>query len=119
MALPATGRFNYRGVHAGHPALDQARQGIVVPADPNATISPDDHNAGGMEGRSQYTSWTKKLDIAMRQANRKGPGGLVLRLPEGKPPPGASWSWEFSIDIFAEDEILLRGTRTDAEVFWP
>ncbi len=91
----------------------------MVPADPSATISPDDHNAGGMEGRSQYTSWTKKLDIAMRQANRKGPGGVVLPLPEGKPPPGESWSSEFSIDIFAEDEILLCGIRSDAEVIWP
>ncbi|MBY5943516.1 RHS repeat-associated core domain-containing protein [Halomonas sp. DP5N14-9] len=38
----------YRGVSASHPALDEAKKGIVRPANPNATLSPEEHARGGV-----------------------------------------------------------------------
>jgi hypothetical protein len=112
-------QFLYRGVHADHPALEAAKQGIVTPGDVNGTINAESHNLGGVSSESPFTSWTRDPEVARSFANGKGPGGVIPRLPVGAPPPGAAWSWEWSPDAFGENELLLRGTRTGAEVLPP
>jgi len=114
-----SGGFLYRGVHASHPAIDAAREGSVIPGNVNGTISAAEHNAGGLSSNSPFTSWTTNIDIARGYAKSEGPGGVLLRVPEGAPPPGASWSWHWSPDQYGESEVLLRGTRSGAEVFPP
>jgi len=108
--------YLYRGVHAGHPALDAAMEGTVVPGDVNGTVTAAEHNIGGVSAESPYTSWTTNESVARANADKFGPGGVVLRVPAGAPPAGATWSWEWSPDLFGEDEVLLRGIRTGVEV---
>ena len=113
-------QFVYRGIHAGHPALAAARQGRVVPGDlTNTTVTPAMQNAGGYAAHSPYTSWTHDLAIARDYANRRGPGGVVLGLPTGTPPPGADWAWVPSPDEYREEEVLLLGIREDADIMEP
>jgi RHS repeat-associated protein len=114
-----SGRYLYRGVHAGHPALGDAMNGTVVPGNVNGTISAELHNEGGWSHISPYTSWTRDLSTAQGFANEYGPGGVILRFETGAPPPGAAWRWEFSGDGFFESEVLLRGIRTGANVIIP
>jgi hypothetical protein len=109
-------KFVYRGVHANHPAFNDAREGTVTPGNVEGTVSAEEHNAGGVSDRSPFTSWTYRAEIAEFYARRTGQGGLVLRVPIEAPPAGASWSWEWSPDIFGESEILLRGIRREVEV---
>ena len=111
--------FVYRGVHALHPALDAARKGWATPGNVNGIITPEQHNTGDLLEESPFTSWTTKLEIAKIFALRNGPGGVILRLPTGAPPPGATWSWEWSVDEYGESELLLRGIRGGAEVLKP
>lgn len=47
---------------------------------------------------------------------KHGDGGVVLRVPQGAPPKGFQWSWEWSPDIFGEQEMLMRGVRSGVEV---
>jgi hypothetical protein len=107
--------YLYRGVHGAHPQLALARQGIVVPGNLDGTATPEQHNEGGMEWDSPYTSWTHSLKIARDNASRV-PGGVVLRVPTGKPKLTDRWRWEWSSDIFCEQEVLLHGVRMDVEV---
>ena len=75
------------------------------------------HNMGGYEAQSPFTSWTPKPEIAALHAAKHGPGGVVLRVPTGAPPPGATWRWEYQYhDEYAELEILLKGIRDGADV---
>lgn len=106
----------YRGVSAKHPAIDDAKKGIVKPGNPNGDVTADQHNAGGRSGDSPFTSWTRDPEIAKWWANREGPGGVVLELPTGAPNPKDTWSWEYSIDEYGEQEVLLRGCRSGAKV---
>jgi RHS repeat-associated protein len=108
--------YLYRGVHAAHPALDAAKQGRIVPGNLNGTVSAEAHNMGGVAAHSPFTSWTRDAAIAAQHAAKHGPGGVVLRVPQGAPPAGASWSWQWSPDVWRESEVLLRGVRTGAEV---
>jgi RHS repeat-associated protein len=117
-------QYLYRGVHAEHPALDEAKRGRVVPGNPNGTMTPEQHQAGAFEGFSSadspFTSWTHEPGVAARFATERGPGGVVLRVPLGPPPEGATWRWEpFLGDDFFESERLLRGVREGAEVLKP
>jgi hypothetical protein len=111
--------FVYRGVHAGHPAMEAAQSGRVVPGNVAGTVTEEAHNLGGVAADSPFTSWTHDPAVAARQANSSGPGGVVLRLPTGAPPEGATWSWAWSPDVFNESEVLLRGVREGAEVLPP
>jgi len=104
-------QFLYRGVHAGHPALAQAKQGICVPGNEFGQISAAEHNLGGVSDLSPFTSWTIHLETAERWALLKGPGGVILVASAGAPTEGATWSWEGSPDVYFEREILMRGTR--------
>jgi hypothetical protein len=111
--------FVYRGVHAQHPALADALRGEVVPGDINGTITPEQHNLGGYSAESPYTSWTHNFNVARDFALSRGPGGVILELPMGAPPAGAPWRWVMSPDLFGESEVLLRGTRSGANVIKP
>jgi hypothetical protein len=106
----------YRGVHADHPALQECQRGIVRPADVNGGVSPEQHNEGGFSAMSPFTSWTHDRGRAVWYANRRGAGGLLLRVPEGNPGPNEDWIWVWSPDVWEEDEVLLRGVRMGVEV---
>lgn len=108
--------FLYRGIHARHPALAEARQGMVRPGKADGTVTPRQHNLGGFSGVSPYTSWTRRLEVAQWHARQAGPGGVVLRVRAGAPPPLATWQWVYSEDEYGEDEVLLRGIRLEVEV---
>ena len=108
--------FLYRGVHALHPALADARRGIVRPADVESTLSAAEHNRGGFSDRSPYTSWTSDAAVARLHAQRNGPGGVLLAVPFGSAESGEDWRWEYSPDSWLEDEILLHGIRLNVEV---
>lgn len=108
--------YLYRGVSAGHPALKAAKKGRVVPGNVNGTVSADAHNLGGQAANSPFTSWTRDPVIASTHAAKNGPGGVVMRVPQGSPAPGAKWSWEWSPDIWGESEVLMRGVRSGVEV---
>ncbi|MCH9808667.1 MAG: hypothetical protein K0U74_13125 [Alphaproteobacteria bacterium] len=118
MSIPSSDEslYNYRGVQAGHPRLGYAEQGIVYPGDPLGDVTPEAHNEGRVAS-SPYTFWTTKEGYAIEMANRHGPGGVVLRVPQAAPPAGATWRWEFSPDSFGESEILMKGVRHGAEVW--
>jgi len=109
-------QYVYRGVKAGHPALEAAKEGTAIPGDADGLVTAAEHNAGGYSAESPYTSWSTNESTARWFANSNGPGGVVLRAPYEPPPPGATWSWEASPDLFNEGEILLRGVRTGLEV---
>ncbi|MGN6231376.1 MAG: RHS repeat-associated core domain-containing protein, partial [Trinickia sp.] len=85
--------FLYRGVSAKHPAIEEAKRGIVRPANPSAQMTPEEHAEGGGTGESQYVSWTKSKDLALDHANKDGPGGVLLSVPVGAPGPGDAWRW--------------------------
>ncbi|WP_232435010.1 RHS repeat-associated core domain-containing protein, partial [Burkholderia ubonensis] len=111
--------YLYRGVHANHPAIDQARNGVVEPALKSGGVSASEHNEGGVSDKSQFTSWSRSEEIARWHANKSGLGGVLLRVPTGAPGKDDCWSWEMSDDVFAEDEVLLKGRRTGIEVLTP
>ena len=107
----------YRGVSAKHPEIENAKKGIVKPAKPDADITPEQHAEGGLTGESQYVSWTPNKDMALDHANKDGPGGVLLSVPVGKAPEGASWSWGWThVNDWGEVEMLQQGLRTGAFV---
>ncbi len=108
--------YLYRGVSARHPNWFAASMGMVLPGDPRGTITPTEHNQGGVEERSPFTSWTHLLSTAQFHRDKNGPGGLLLRVETTSPRPQDTWSWEWSPDIYFEQEILLRGIRIGVEV---
>lgn len=85
--------YVYRGVYSGHPAVDAAMRGRVVPGNVNGTVSAEAHNLGGQAANSPFTSWKRDPAIAAMHAAKNGPGGVVLKVPQGAPPRGAGWSW--------------------------
>ena len=91
----------------------------MVPAVNSGGASAAAHNEGGVSGNSQYTSWTRSMDIAKSHANKAGPGGVLLSAPLGAPKEGDCCSWEMSDDIYREDEVLLKGTRSGLGVHKP
>ncbi|WP_269767151.1 RHS repeat domain-containing protein, partial [Burkholderia ubonensis] len=111
--------YLYRGVHANHPAIGQARNGVVEPALKSGGVSASQHNEGGVSDKSQFTSWSRSEEIARWHAKKSGPGGALLRVPTGAPGKDDCWSWEMSDDVFGEDEVLLKGRRTGIEVLTP
>jgi RHS repeat-associated protein len=114
--LPPEGMI-YRGLHAEHPAMKAGLQGRVTPANIHGTTTPELHNLGIGITDSPFTAWTRSLKIAIIHSEKAGPGGVILAVPEGAPPPGATWHWEWSPDEFGESEVLLHGTREGAGVY--
>jgi hypothetical protein len=108
--------YVYRGVHAEHPRLEEARRRYVIPGNVAGTITPQQHNDEEFLEDSPFTSWTYSIGIAMKRAYDRGSGGLVLQLPLHPPGHEDSWEWVTSPDRYDEDEILLKGIRMDAEV---
>jgi len=106
----------YRGVHARHHAHIAALEGRAVPGNPSGTVTPEQHNEGGEEANSPYTSWTRNYKIAYDRAVTDGPGGVILCLPFEAPESGDTWSWVRSPDYFNEEEVLLLGERAGATV---
>lgn len=106
----------YRGLHAGHPALEDGKKGIVTPGNVNGTVSPYEHNLGGVSQKSPYTSWSSDYEMAMNFAMSKGPGGVILTLPYNPKEKGDCWNWQQSPDMFQEKEVLLKGVRSGAQV---
>ncbi len=115
--LPSTQEegYLYRGVYKGHPAEADAIKGRVSPGKIDGDVSPEDHNYGGHSANSPYTSWTRSPEIAKSFAKDDG---IILRLKVGAPKEGDKWSWQYSDDRWAEQEVLLKGPRSgDIEVF--
>ncbi len=107
----------YRGVSAKHPAIGEAKQGVVRAADPTANLTPEQHAEGGLTGESQFVSWTPNKDLALKHANKDGPGGVLLSVPRGAPKEGDSWAWGWAhINDWSETEMLQTGTRTGVHV---
>jgi hypothetical protein len=114
--LPPQGMI-YRGLHADHPAMPAAMEGRVEPANIQGKTTPELHNAGiGIED-SPNTAWTHDLRIAVTRRDLKGPGGVILAVPKGAPPQGATWAWEWSPDEFGESEVFMTGVRSGVRVF--
>jgi hypothetical protein len=112
--------YLYRGVHAGHPVMSAALEGRVIPGNVNGSVTAELHNHDPIHvANSPFTSWTSDITIAETNALKNGPGGVILRVPMGAPPPGATWSWSRSPDRWGESERLLRGIRSGAEVIKP
>ena len=95
-------KWAYRGVGRDHPGYNDALKGRVNPRNPNGTATPEQHNLGNTTD-SPYTSWTRDPAIAKRFA---GEDGVVLRVPRGE---GSPYKFEWSPDVFYEQEILIRG----------
>ncbi len=112
-------KYLYRGVHANHPAVEEARLGHVYPGDPDGTITPAQHNVGGVSAISPYTSWTRNEEVARTHANDRGAGGVILRLAKTDSPDAATSSWvESPNELHWEEEELLLGYTLDAEVVY-
>jgi hypothetical protein len=79
---------------------------------PICTINPGESDAGDIKGRSQFT--LEANDFARRQTNLKGGVRLFSGCRRGSRLGARHWSGEFSTDVFGEDEMFLRGTRSDA-----
>ena len=74
---------------------------------------------GGYSGASPYTSWSRSENVARDFANSQGQGGALLKVPTGAPKASDKWKWEFSIDEYFEQEVLLKGVRKNVEVLEP
>ena len=116
--LPAAEEgYVYRGIHKGHPAENEALQGRVTPGNMNGEITPQEHNYGGESANSAYTSWTRSPEIAKTFAKKDG---LILRIKPSPPSDNSTWSWQYSDDEWNEQEVLLKGPRTEGiQVFKP
>ncbi len=79
-------------------------------------MSPEEHNLLDESGESPFTSWTFSHNVARSFANSGRVHGIVLRLPYLPPALGEAWTWVVSPNFHKENEILLRGSRMDAEV---
>lgn len=64
----------FRGVHALHPDIQNAKLGIATPI--GGHDNPIRHNAG--DNNSIFTSWTTNIWVANSFAQRKGAGGIIL-----------------------------------------
>lgn len=108
--------FLFRGVHAHHPMIRFAREGTVRPANPEGLATPEEHNHDDAATESPYTSWTHARVVAEYHRDKTGPGGVLLRIPEGTPEPEERWHWEWSPDDYFEEEVLMHGIRMGVEV---
>jgi len=100
--------FVYRGVSRSHPGYDDALRGTALPRNISGSTTAEAHNLGSAQALadSPFTSWTRDPAIARRFA---GDDGAILRLPTGKPPVSSTWKFEWSPDVWFEQEVLVRG----------
>ncbi|BAS14857.1 hypothetical protein AHiyo8_31600 [Arthrobacter sp. Hiyo8] len=99
----------YRGLHYGHPAYDDALNGIARPQGGHS--NPALHNGGRND--SVFTSWTTDESIARDVASEGNGPGVVLRIPDAD---GPGYVRVPSPDIYHESEVLIRGPVFGAEV---
>ena len=94
----------FRGVHALHPDLPNAKIGIANPIGGHS--DPELHNFG--DNKSVFTSWTTNIWLANSFACRNGNGGVVLTkiFHRSKLTP--------SPDNFQQGEWLIAGIVTGA-----
>jgi len=94
----------FRGVHAQHPDLGNAKMGIATPigGHDDAKLHNDGNN------KSVFTSWTNDIWWANKFAYKHGHGGIILmkhfKTSEIVP----------SQDKFQQGEFLVRGIVTGA-----
>ena len=99
----------YRGVHATHPDIMNARFGRAIPYGLNGGHNdPRAHNAG--DNKSIYTSWTIYKSVAANFAGRRGWGGVILtkRFHRSR--------ITLSPDKFKQGEVLIWGIVNGAHV---
>ncbi|MDT0347767.1 RHS repeat-associated core domain-containing protein [Streptomyces litchfieldiae] len=102
--------YLYRGICRDHPRYAEGLQGRAVPLGGDADAAS--HNGGNTN--SNLTSWTTDFEgVALDAADEMGPGGFVLRIPEGHVPADRLVE---SPDIYEESEYLIRDEVTDAEI---
>ncbi len=89
----------FRGVHALHPDLPNAKIGIATPI--GGHLNPKLHNLG--DNKSIFTSWTTNIWLANSFACQKGKGGIILtkQFHISRLVP--------STDVFQQGEWLVRG----------
>ena len=94
----------FRGVHALHPDILNAKIGIATPIGGHS--DPELHNFGN--NKSVFTSWTTNIWLANSFACRKGKGGIILTkvFHKSKLTP--------STDKFQQGEWLVAGIVTAA-----
>jgi RHS repeat-associated protein len=96
----------YRGVHAKHDDIANARKGVAVPWGGHSSVI--DHNLGN--NQSIFTSWTVYKNVAAKMAGRRGWGGVILskRFKRSEV--------QLSFDKFMQGEVLVPGVVTGAYV---
>ncbi|GEM_PF-3743233 len=94
----------FRGVHAQHPDLSNAKMGIATPI--GGHENPTRHNRG--DNHSVFTSWTNDIFWANKFAYRRGIGGIIL-MKRFK-----TSELIYSQDRFYQGEILIKGIVTGA-----
>ncbi|WP_115719842.1 RHS repeat-associated core domain-containing protein [Gallaecimonas mangrovi] len=114
-------QYLYRGIHSGHPAYQDALNGVVAPANQDADLTPEQHAEGGLTGGSQYVSWTRDRELALthakKNASNDGNPGLLLSVPVGAPSEGDEWAWGWTHrNEWGEVEMLQIGTRKNVLV---
>jgi hypothetical protein len=110
------GQVLYRGLPAGHPGIKIFNAtNEVHPRGGSATI--DDHIYGDTD--SMYTSWTENPRIADYYANKKGDGGIILRVNLSDIDNYAINVQDRGRNPEAEWEWLIQGIITSAEKVWP
>ncbi|MCW3463666.1 RHS repeat domain-containing protein [Chitinophaga nivalis] len=102
----------YRGVHAKHDDLPNAKRGMAVPWGlKGGHNDPIRHNED--QNFSIFTSWTISEKEAIKWANERGSGGVLLKksfkISRVVPSP----------DRFDEKEVLVPGIVTGAAVLPP
>ncbi|MBK1895626.1 DUF6443 domain-containing protein [Chryseobacterium paridis] len=101
----------YRGVYNEHPDYMNALKGEARPYSLSGHDDPERHNGGDF--KSLFTSWTLSLGVANYNANKNGPGGVVLikQIPLNHTVP--------SPDHYDELEVLIPGVVRGATVIAP
>jgi hypothetical protein len=121
LAYDPWGKRRYFNTTLGLPdtALSATKQRRAVPGNINGTVSAEAHNLDAHNvASSPFTSWTHDLSVALTIALKvRGEEGVLLRVQVGASPEGATWSWEWSPDVYGEQEVLMRGVSNGLEVF--
>jgi hypothetical protein len=93
-----------------HPGYADGLGGTARPRGGHS--DPARHNGGDTE--SIFTSWTDNYQDVAHPISQEGNGpGIVLRVPNAD---GAGYRRVQSPDIYGEDETLIQGDVTGAEV---
>jgi hypothetical protein len=113
--LDRAGQPIYRGLGPNHPRLGAAREGLIVPTDPQGHIDAGRHR-GGETDDTGLTSWSFDKETARRFATEPGVGtGILLEMifdPRSPENPGGHSFLE--IGDFRDSEVMLEGPARGA-----